>query len=371
MSVRLRKWKDQEGRMQEAWVVDVKFRYPDGRIERVRQVSPVPTRRGAEQFERKLRDSLLDGSFGKEAKPEKTLADFCESFLIYSTNNNKPSAVYAKRISLKKHLLPFFARMKLKDIGIPEVERFKAEKLKKGLAPKSINNHLGVLRKMLNLAVEWRELPYAPKVKQLRVPLQEFRFLNFEEADRFLAAADARWKPMLTIALRTGLRLGELLALKWEDIDLVAGRLVVRRTLWQGQEGSPKGGRMREVPLSETAVATLKVHRHLRGDYVFCHEDGRRISHSEVKEVVPRFCKKAGLAKRLTWHHLRHSFASHLVMRGVALKAVQELLGHATIDMTMRYAHLSPDVKRDAVQLLDTAPAKPATNANFAPAGAH
>jgi site-specific recombinase XerD len=69
---------------------------------------------------------------------------------------------------------------------------------------------------------------------------------------------------------------------------------------------------------------------------------------------VSRACARAGLSQRLGWHELRHSFASHLIMRGVALKAVQELLGHATIDMTMRYAHLSPDVKRDAVHVLDT-----------------
>jgi integrase len=167
------------------------------------------------------------------------------------------------------------------------------------------------------------------------------------------------WNAFLVTALKTGLRVGELLALKWEDLDLVAGRLVVRRTLWRDQEGAPKSGRMREVPLSNEAIATLKAHRHLKGKYVFCESDGRRLTHSRVKEVVPRTCTRAGLPTRLTTHDLRHTFASHLVGRGVALKAVQELLGHATIEMTMRYAHLSPDVRRDAVRLLDApAPAR-------------
>jgi site-specific recombinase XerD len=88
--------------------------------------------------------------------------------------------------------------------------------------------------------------------------------------------------------------------------------------------------------------------------YVFYRADGARLSHSEVKNVVPNACRRAGLAKRLTTHGLRHSFASHLVMRGVTLVAVQKLLGHQQISTTMRYAHLGPSTTRDAVRLLDS-----------------
>ncbi len=356
MSVRLRKWKDGSGRTKEAWWVDVKFTHSDGRVERVRKKSPVNTRRGAEQYERQLREALLSGSFGKEVKTVPTFEQFEEQFLIYSRTNNKPSAVYAKESMLKTHLRPAFGKKRLDEILVPDIERFKAEKIRDGYSPKSINNFLCGLRKLLNLAVEYGELPFAPKVKQLRVQVTDIDFLHFEEVPRFLAATPTEWRPLMVVALKTGLRMGELLALKWEDVDVVAGRLVVRRSLWREIEGPPKSGRTREVPLSDEAIATLKAQRAatmLKGPYVFADADGKRLKHKSLYEVVPRICKKAGLAKRLTFHDLRHTFASHLVMRGVALKAVQELLGHATIDMTMRYAHLSPDVKRDAVKLLD------------------
>ena len=115
---------------------------------------------------------------------------------------------------------------------------------------------------------------------------------------------------------------------------------------------TPKSGLSREVPLSDEAISFLKGHRHLRGEYVFSDDKGQLLTRHGCKWPLWAACKRAGL-RLAGWHMLRHSFASHLVMRGAPLKAVQELLGHADITMTMRYAHLSADARRDAVRLLD------------------
>jgi site-specific recombinase XerD len=108
---------------------------------------------------------------------------------------------------------------------------------------------------------------------------------------------------------------------------------------------------MRRIPLNAPALAALKAARHLRSKLVFCHEDGRRLSYVHTLDHLHAVCRKAGL-REIGWHTLRHTFASHLVMAGVTLKAVQELMGHATIEMTLRYAHLAPGVTRDAVAAL-------------------
>lgn len=355
----------------DGWEVDIVVYRPNGEL--IREKKKISGSKTAAWRWGEERQSFLL-VHGKETKKEEvpTLANFVEKFMSYSRSNNKPSTVYAKEWILEKHLVPALGHLRLDEIGPAEIEAYKAKTLEGGLvrahararksptsrvgaARKSLNNHLAVLRKLLNLAAEWGIIEHAPKVRGIVVPPPEFVFLTFDETGRFLRSASPEWKPFLVTALKTGLRVGELLALRWEDVDLVAGRIVVRRNLCaaSGTEGTPKGGRTREVPLSDEAVAVLKAHRHLKGPHVFCEADGKRLTHSRVKDVVPATCRKAGLAKRLTTHDLRHTFASHLAMRGVALKAIQELLGHATIDMTMRYAHLSPDVRRDAVRLLD------------------
>ena len=339
-------------RMNNGWYVDFWHTSADGPRQRIRRRSPVQTKRGAEEYERQLRGSLMQPSEAKK-KEAPTLSVFSREFLEnYAVTNNKPSEVRMKRSIFKHHLLPAFGRTRIDEIGVRHIERYKAAKLKSGLSPKTVNNHLTILRRCLVVAHDWALLEHVPRVKWLKVPKPDFDFLDFEEAVRLVAAADYEWPTMILTAVRTGLRQGELLALRWDDVDLQRSRLVVRRADWRGHIGPPKNGRTREVPLSPEAVAALGGHRHLRGELVFCHSTGRAWTENELRRPLYRACKRAGI-RRIGWHVLRHTFASHLVMRGVALKAVQELLGHATIEMTMRYAHLSPDVRNDAVRRLD------------------
>lgn len=355
MSVRRRKWTDAAGVKHEAWLVDVQVVGRSGRVRRIQRVSPINSRRAAEKFEHELREQLLNGTDDEPvptAQAVPTFAHFAERFMAtYAPANNKASEVEAKKGILRVHLLPAFGACAIDRIGVAEVEEYKARKLESRMARKSINNQLTVLRKILATAVEWRVIKSVPQIKWLRTPAPEFDFLTFEEASRLICAAAAEWRTAITIALRTGLRQGELRALRWSDVDLERGRLVVRRAVWRDIVSTPKNGRVREVALSQQAADALRQHARV-GELVFCAVDGSMLSKGAMKWPLWNACRKAGL-RDIGWHTARHTFASHLVMRGAPIKAVQELLGHSTIEMTMRYAHLSPDARREAVQLLD------------------
>ncbi|CAM3246267.1 site-specific integrase [Corallococcus sp. ZKHCc1 1396] len=384
MSVRLRQWKNKAGKVEEAWQVDFVFQHSDGRRQRVVKFSPVQTRRGAEQYERELRSAILNGTFGKERKSEEriTLAKFTQRFLTFSENNNKNSSVFSKRQILKHHITPFFGEMALSEIGPAEIEDFKALMRSKRsaararkeaptkaairkrqnadakpLSLKTINNVLTVLHKLLSLAEEQRVISQAPRVRLFgKIAKPAFDFLSFDEAERLVAAAEPEWRLVLLVALKSGLRQGELIGLQWNDLSLPQGLLHVRRTIWRGIEGLPKGGRERTVDLPASVVDALKAHRHLRGRFVFCQEDGQPLTPGKMKAPLRRALQAAGITReqgQIGWHDLRHTYGSHLAMRAVPLKVVQELMGHATIEMTMRYAHLSPDTRREAVSVLD------------------
>ena len=360
MSVRREKRRTKAG-TREVWVVDVVTAQPDGSELRVKKQSARWTRQDALSYERTLLRLISSGEYSKRKEVEAvpTVAEFAEEFIKgYAKVYNKPSEVIAKEGNLARYILPDLAGRKLSDIKVRDVEKLKGRLLAKGLKPKSVNNALGTLGKLLRYAEEIEVIGSVPRVRKLKAPPPEFDFLTFDEAERLLKAAsyNPEWHAMIFFALRTGVRYGELSELRWRDVDLSAGRVLVRRSYCVGQVTTPKGGRQREIPLSPRTVELLKKRRqlrHLQGDgLVFCKEDGGRHIHRRADVALKRCCRFAGL-REIGWHKLRHTFASHLAMRGVSLKSVQELLGHATMEMTMRYAHLSPEVNNTAVALLD------------------
>jgi integrase len=344
-------------------------RLPDGRRERIFGVASrygqPDTKAGALEAERlELQRVLTTGEVKPTPPPQPkerevpTLEEFTHTFLETSRVGNKPSTVETKEQVLRLHILPRLGKLRLDEISYEHVEDLRIQlstyerKPGKKRSPKTVNNIMTTLHRLLVIAKKRSLIPSLPEFEPIRCALPEFDFLSFEEAPRLIAAAQDEWRTMISFALRTGLRRGELMGLRWQDVDLVAGKVFVRQTIWRGIVGPPKNHKTREIPLSPTVVAMLKQHRHLRGPLVFCNLDGSYLNGKQFKLALEATCKRAGL-RFIGWHCLRHTFASHLAMHNVPLKAIQEMLGHASIQMTMRYAHLSPAVSRAAVNLLD------------------
>jgi site-specific recombinase XerD len=143
-----------------------------------------------------------------------------------------------------------------------------------------------------------------------------------------------------------------MMALEWSDLDLVKGQLCVARSEWKGHVTTTKGGQIRYVPLTERLAAALRAHRHLKGPRVLCADNGAPLSQREVQGLVARAARRANL-RNVGVHVLRHTFCSHLAMRGASTRAIQELAGHQQITTTQRYMHLSPAAIDSAIRLLE------------------
>jgi integrase len=335
------------------WYADFRFQHADGQVERIRRRSPVQSKAGAEQFEHDLRTRLRAPVC--IAKEVPTFSAYAEEFMkSYALANNKPSEQEAKACILRNHLIPAFGEMQLDEIKTHPIEVLKAELLAKGKSRKRVNNVLACLGKMLRYAREVELLDSVPRIKLLKLPPQKFDFLTFEELSRLIDAVkdDNERRALFLVGGEAGLRQGEIIALEWGDVDLVNGTITVRRSSWRGIVGSPKGGRERKIPLTARLRGALKAHRHLRSERVFCHDNGSPFTQSAIEAALRHGSQRAGF-RRIGSHILRHTFCSHLAMRGAPPKAIQELAGHSTLAMTLRYMHLASSALRDAIALLD------------------
>ena len=326
---------------QDVWDVDFQVTLPSGR--RVRERKRVRgTKRVAQEWERQRYQQLL--TTGVSSPDLTTLADFVEEYLDMARVNNKLSAVQTKEAALRNHILPMLGTKPLIDVDERQVERLKAKLQARGLKAKTINNHLSVLRSLLETARRHGVIDRVPDFRWMKVQEADFDFLTFEESEALIAAADPEWRPMIQLALRTGLRLGELLGLQWGDLQ--GQRLTVRRSYVRGEISTTKTHKSRTIPLASDVVLPSRDRL-----FVFGNADGTPLEKGCTKWPLWRACDAAGV-RRISWHVLRHTFASQLAMRGVSLAVVRELMGHTTIKMTLRYAHLAPGWHEDAVATL-------------------
>ncbi|MGA2534088.1 MAG: tyrosine-type recombinase/integrase [Candidatus Aminicenantales bacterium] len=289
----------------------------------------------------KTRAELLDVARGfKKAKGEDvTFEKFADDFLTLYCKENKRSWD-RDEISLA-HLKAFFKDETLQTIGAESIERFKAAR-RAEVAPATVNRELACLKTALTKAVEWGRLETNPaaRVKKFKEPPARERILTSDEAARLLAAAGPELRPVIITALGTGMRRGEILGLRWADLNFTVGYITLITS---------KSGKGRKIPMSGAVAAALSAIRR-RGEFVFQNmETGR-----PIREMSAAFNAACALAKitgcRL--HDLRHTAASKMVEAGVDLVTVSKILGHASITMTMRYAHPTPETMRGAVMHL-------------------
>jgi len=260
---------------------------------------------------------------------------------------------YKRAWDEEKYILEMFAKefggTPLSQITTWQIEKWKSDR-RKDVKPGTVNRQLTVIKHMFKVAVEWGLTtvnPAAP-VKRLPVDDQRTRFLTEDEIQNLLKACEEQitspWLlPLVTLALNTGARQGELLGLRYEDIDQEQGLIYFGRT---------KNRRLKTVPMNDAvteAIDWLLEHRY--GDYLFMWPWSDIIGKSTVYDAFKKACGDAQIEK-FRFHDLRHTFASHLVMEGVDLVTVKELMGHVDINMTLRYSHLAPEHKAHAVAKL-------------------
>lgn len=329
----------------------------------------------AEALASKLRERLKAGelqlapqkkipTFGEYAR--KWLATYGETHLKYSTLKSYEGIL--------NHHLRWFIDRPLNQITRAELRDMIYEKLKVGLAPNTVRNIKAMISAVMSHALEDGLIAANPASRLGRLIKGKERKadvnpLTREEARAFLEAVQAnypRYYPFFLCALRTGMRLGELLALEWGDIDFRGGFIEVRRAFTKGGITTPKNGKTRRVDMSRQLSDTLKALQTERKrealakgwrevpELVFVNGEGRMINGFNLRfRVFHKALERAGL-RRIRIHDLRHTFASLLIQNGESLAYVKDQLGHHSIQITVdTYGHLVPGANRQAVNRLD------------------
>jgi integrase len=314
------------------------------------------TKAQAEERFRRMRN--VDRPSGGRNSERTTMAEAGEELSRrLEVRGRKKSHRLTVASDLRNHIAPFFAGKPLDEIEPQDVERYIALKLRT-LSPKTVRNHLGTMHSVfeLGLRMGWGQrnpvkLADRPVIKQTETRI---KFLDQRELEQLLAApypADAFGgiEPTLYLtAAMTGLRQGELIGLRWRDVDLKARRVRVVAPYVRGEFANPKSqGSGRSLPLATRAVEALSELRERSAyaddsELVFAHpESGRPLDRSKLVRRFRQATERAEV-RQVTFHELRHTFGTRMAAAGVPLRTIQHWMGHADAKTTQVYAHYQP-----------------------------
>jgi integrase len=292
------------------------------------------------------------GSAPATAKTGVTFAEAAEEYLRFSADDRgcKPSTIRNYRNAIKIHLLPVFGEMALEDVTVREVERWRAgmssARQERELSNKTKNNLLVLMHAIFSHAVKLYDLPANPlaTVDRFRVRSSgDIQVFSPEEICSLVRAAASETDAAIFLtAAFTGLRRGELLALRWRDVDFAGSTIRVRASYAAGQITTPKSGKVRAVPMAPdvaSALARLSGRGRFIGDddFVFAGEAGPPLDGDALSSRYRDALARGGL-RPLRFHDLRHTFGTRMI-RKADIRRVQEWMGHADIQTTMKYLH--------------------------------
>lgn len=323
----------QRGRV---WWID----YYDQNRERIQESSQSTNRRDAEELLTLRKSEVLRGVYKRPVKM--SFGDFGGRYMEHAKANKRS---WLRDQQMLEHLKKFLgSERQLTDITPVDIEGYKIHR-RESVSGATVNRELALLKRMFNLAIAWDlflDLNPVCKVKFFREFNTGLRVLSPEEEEKVLENAAPYVQDIIRFGLNTGLRIGEIFSLRWSHVDLQKRILTVF---------APKTEKLREVPINEEALRVLEAWWLGRKNEIVFYNPETGKPFVDLKAGFALACRKAGISG-VTWHTLRHTFASRLVNRGVDIVTVQELLGHSTVTVTMRYTHTNLESKRAAVEKL-------------------
>jgi integrase len=352
MSIKIRRYKNG------GWEADINVRLPNGIRHRERRKAPVSTKTQAKDWARERERHLLRKGCEQAPQPVMpTLAEFMPRFMVSycEANRLKASTMAAKESIFRHHLGPSLGHLPLDQIDREAVQRLKAKL--KSKAPKTVNNILTDLNTVLKTAFEWGVLLNPPpRIGFVKNPPKEMSYYTPAQYAALVAAAervDPKVHAMVLLGGDAGLRRGEMMGLRLADVNHHDGLLHVRKAVWKGVVDSPKSGRTRHVPMTRRLAEALESIRHLRGERLLTHRERDHVTEKIIKMWMREAQRLAGLFANGGVHILRHTFCSHLAIKGANARSIQKLAGHADLNTTMRYMHLAEDDLRVAIRCLE------------------